>query len=190
MADMARTYTPLSSKAAQHIQKLMKKSMSVWEYRRLQCISLRQFGMQARDAAAIVGLHRDSVLHIWSVYLNDGLEAVLGEKRGRVRSRAHLTRKKERQFLKPFLDRAEKGKLTTVRDVHKAHCKRIGKDVDPTVTYRLLDRHGWRRIVPRPQHPKANLKAQEEFRVFFPQDRDKRTGRSNPLWSPFPVDVQ
>ena len=187
---MPRTYTPLSQKAVAQIDDLMKRSLSVWEYRRLQCVSLRQFGMQARDVAKIVRLHADSVLHIWSAFQRGGVEAILGEKRGRVRSRARWNREEERVFLQPFLNRAERGKLTTAGEVYKAQCTCVRKKLDPTVTYRLLERHGWRKIVPRPQHPKANLKAQETFKVFFPQYHHSGKDRSAPLWAPFPVDVQ
>lgn len=185
-----RTYIPLSSRTAQHIQELMKQSTSVWEYRRLQCIALRQFGMQAQDVAKITGLQPGSVKNIWSLFHREGFDVILGERRGRTRNRAHLTRKRERRFLQPFFDRAEGGKLTTVRHIHRAHCRLVEKRLDTTVTYRLLSRHGWRRVVPRPRHPKADTKAQEEFRVFFPQSGDEHKSRSDPLWAPFPVDVQ
>lgn len=187
---MPRTYAPLSPKAAQHIDGLMKRSTSVWEYRRLQCVSLRRFGMQARDVAKIVRLHEDSVLHIWSAFQQGGAEAILGEKRGRVRSRARWNREEERAFLQPFLDRAERGQLTTVGEIYKVQCKQVGRKLDPTVTYRLLDRHGWRKVVPRQEHPKADKEAQEQFKVFFPQDHHTGESRSAPLWAPFPIDVQ
>ena len=33
-----------------------------------------------------------------------------------------------------------------------------------TSIYRLLDRHGWRKLVPRPRHPKANQKSKPRFK--------------------------
>jgi hypothetical protein len=33
--------------------------------------------------------------------------------------------------------------------------------------YRLLDRHGWRKLVPRPRHPKANEREQAIFKKTF-----------------------
>jgi hypothetical protein len=33
--------------------------------------------------------------------------------------------------------------------------------------YRLLDRHGWRKLVPRPRHPKANPEEQAIFKKPF-----------------------
>lgn len=186
---MPRTYAPLSSKAAQHIQTLMKNATSKWEYRRLQCVSLRQFGMQADDVAKITGLHPGSVRIIWAKWQQRGEEALLGERRGRVRAAARWTRDEERSFLQPFLDRADRGRLTTVREVYLAQCKRVGKKLDPTVTYRLLGRHGWRKVVPRQQHPKTDKAAQATFKVFFPHTGYVGEDRRSPLWAPFPVDV-
>ena len=188
--DVMRTYIPLSSHGEQKIRELMKRSVSVWEHRRLQCVLLRRYRMTAPDVAKIVGLHADSVKHIWALWKNGGTNALLGEKRGRARGAAHLTVEQERAFLQPFLDQATQGKLTTVRDVHAAHRTHMRKKINPTVTYRLLDRHGWRRVVPRPEHPKADKAAQEEFKVFFPQGHHTGENRGSPLWSPFPVDVQ
>lgn len=185
-----RTYIPLSSKGEQYIRGLMKKSVSIWEHRRLQCVLLRRYQMTAPHAAKIVGLHSDSVKHIWAQWQRKGTDSLLGERRGRVRAAARWTRDEERVFLQPFFSRAERGKLTTVREVHKAQCTRVGKKLNPTVTYRLMDRHGWRKVVPRSRHPKANLQAQETFKVFFPQDHHRGKDRGAPLWAPFPIDVQ
>ncbi len=189
MYAMPRTYTPLSPKAAQHIQTLMKNATSKWEYRRLQCVSLRQFGMKAPDVSKIVGLHPGSVRIIWAKWKRHGVEALLGERRGQVRAAARWTREEERTFLDPFLKAADCGRLTTVRDIYAAQCKYIGKKIDPTVTYRLLERHGWRKVVPRQRHPKADTTAQTTFKVFFPHTGYVGQDRRSPLWAPFPVDV-
>lgn len=189
MVAMARTYPILSPNTEKHIRALMKESASVWEYRRLQCVSLRRVGLAANDAARIVGLHRSSVLRIWSMFQRGGVEALLREKRGAVRGRARWTREEERAFLQPFLHAADRGKLTTVKDIYAAQCERVGKKIDPTATYRLLGRHGWRKVVPRQQHPKADKGAQQTFRVFFPHTGYVGEDCRSPLWAPFPVNV-
>jgi len=186
---MARTYTPLSPKATQHIQTLMKQSASVWEYRRLQCVSLRQFCMQAQDVAKIVGLHPGSVKNIWMIFNQEGVEGLLGEKRGRARGRAHLNLEEEESLLAPFEKQAKRGHLTIAQQIHAAHCKKVGKELDETLTYRLLKRHGWRKVVPRPHHPKRNKDDQEAFQVFFPQDCDARKSGIGATWMPVPSDV-
>jgi hypothetical protein len=37
-------------------------------------------------------------------------------------------------------------------------------EVHITSISRLLDRHGWRKLVPRPRHPKANAAEQAAFK--------------------------
>jgi transposase len=167
----------------------MKNATSKWEYRRLQCVSLRQFGMQAPDVAKIVGLHPDSVKHIWSLWQRNGADVLLGERRGQARGRARWNREEERAFLRPFLAAADRGKLTTVKEVYRAHCERVGKKIDPTMTYRLLERHGWRKVVPRPRHPKADTAARQTFKIFFPHTGYVGEALRTALWAPFPVDV-
>ena len=39
-----------------------------------------------------------------------------------------------------------------------------GKAVARSTVYRLLERHGWRKVVPRPRHPKADVAAQAAFK--------------------------
>jgi hypothetical protein len=37
-----------------------------------------------------------------------------------------------------------------------------------STVYRMLDRHGWRKLVPRPRHPKADVAAQAAFKKTPP----------------------
>ncbi|MCE5241943.1 MAG: winged helix-turn-helix domain-containing protein [Desulfobacteraceae bacterium] len=48
----------------------------------------------------------------------------------------------------------------------------VGRKVAKTTIYRMLDRHGWRKIMPRPHHPKSDPKAQEGFK------KTRKTGES------------
>lgn len=42
--------------------------------------------------------------------------------------------------------------------------QQTGHPVPKSTVYRLLARHGWRKLVPRPTHPDANPAVQEEFK--------------------------
>jgi transposase len=74
----------------------------------------------------------------------------------------------ERQFLEPFVLRAQAGEIATAGEIHRAFEERLGHNVDESTIYRVLQRHGWRKIVPRPRHPKAQKEAQETFKKNFP----------------------
>ena len=61
--------------------------------------------------------------------------------------------------MKKFEDKAEKGQIVTVKDIKQAFDKKIGKDTGRGYIYMVLDRHNWRKVMPRSKHPK---KASEE----------------------------
>jgi hypothetical protein len=42
--------------------------------------------------------------------------------------------------------------------------KHLGHDTSPSTTYRMLARHGWRKVQPDTKHPKSDQAAQEEFK--------------------------
>ena len=62
--------------------------------------------------------------------------------------------------LAPFVARAESGGMLTVTEIQRAYEVQTGKSVAPSTVYRLLDRHGWRKVVLRPRHPKTDVAAQ------------------------------
>lgn len=158
---------------------LLPQAETVWELRRIQCVFLRAAeGKSAEEIAPMVGLHPGSVWRIWSLYMKEGDAALLGEKRGRARGNAHLTLEEERDILMSFLKKAGHGQLLTVRRVHAAVCQKIGRAVDPSITYRMLHRHGWRKITPLPTHPRGNGRKRERFRRAFSPTREESSDRS------------
>ncbi|MGI2909527.1 helix-turn-helix domain-containing protein [Tolypothrix sp. VBCCA 56010] len=66
-----------------------------------------------------------------------------------------------------FVGAAHTGSITTIAQIHKAFEERIGTSVDSSTIYRLLSRHGWRKLTPRPHHPKADKHEQEAFKKTF-----------------------
>ena len=63
----------------------------------------------------------------------------------------------------------EVAKVLTVAELQQAYRERVGKEVARSTIYRLLDRHGWRKVVPRPRHPKADVAAQAAFKKTAPR---------------------
>lgn len=52
----------------------------------------------------------------------------------------------EKEFLKPFFEKAEKGHIATAAEIHKALNQHLGEIVNESTVYRLLNRHGWRNV--------------------------------------------
>ena len=67
-------------------------------------------------------------------------------------------------MLAPFFARAESGEIATAAEIQQAFEARVGHEVDDSTIYRLLNRHDWRKLMPRPRHPKANIEAQQQFK--------------------------
>jgi transposase len=67
-------------------------------------------------------------------------------------------------LLAPFAQRAEAGGMLTVAEIPQAYRQHTGRDVARSTIYRLLDLHGWRKVAPRPRHPKADPAAQAAFK--------------------------
>jgi transposase len=80
------------------------------------------------------------------------------------RRNASLTIAEEEAFLAPFFARAARGEIATATEIHHAFEAHLGRAVHRSTIYRLLERHSWRKLVPRPMHPHADPAEQEAFK--------------------------
>lgn len=101
------------------------------------------------------------VHHTVSAYNRIGPASITEDGRGG-RHHAYLTEDEERAFLNPFIAKAEAGELVTTRTIKQAFEERVGQSVHPDTITKLLHRHQWHKIMPRPQHPKTDPKAQAQ----------------------------
>lgn len=80
---------------------------------------------------------------------------------------AYLSFEQEATFLEAFNEPAKHGHLTTIQAIQTDFETKVGLSVAPSTIYRLLDRHGWRKLAPRPYHPEGDKAAQEAFKQTF-----------------------
>jgi len=146
----------------------LKRAGSHSEYQRIQCVLIRAtLGSSASEIAQLLGWSTATVHVMHSRWAKEG-EAIF-EVRGRGgRHHQHLTPEEERELLAPFVQRAQAGGMLTVAELQQAYRDRVGKEVARSTIYRLLQRHGWRKVVPRPRHPKADVAAQAAFKKTAP----------------------
>lgn len=147
----------------------LKRAGSHAEYRRIQCVLIRAtLGSSAAEIAQLLGWSTATVHVLHSRWAQEG-DAVF-DLRGRGgRRHQYLTPEQEAQLLAPFVARAHAGGMLTVAEIQRAYEQRAGKAVVPSTIYRLLERHGWRKVVPRPRHPKADVAAQAAFKKTAPR---------------------
>ena len=121
----------------------------------------------AEEIARHCGVSKATVHAVISRYNRLGVAAIETPGKGG-RRRCYLTLEEEQDFLAPFFAQAERGEIATVGQIWQAFEQRVGHPVDDSTVYRLLDRHGWRKVMPRPKHPKSDPHTQEAFKKTFP----------------------
>jgi len=145
------------------IRKAYRASKDSREKTRLLCLRLRiERAYGSKQIADIADCSEALVRKVISDYGREGIASVLRGPQGG--NHRNLSYAEEEALLAPFLTEAEKGQLLIVTDIHKAYEKAVGHPVPPSTVYRMLDRHNWRKVMPRPRHPKAKPEEQEAYK--------------------------
>ena len=142
----------------------MKDCAKADEYRRLLCIYLGMLypEMTAKKIGEITQYSKSRVWAIHADYRKRGLDALTDTRGGRYRE--YMSSDEEAKFLGPFEEKSKTGALVVIGEIKKAYEAKIGKEVAESTIYRILDRHGFRKIVPYKRHPKADAAGQETFK--------------------------
>jgi transposase len=158
---------PFPAEAAARLAPLLSQIKTKAVYQRFQCVWLRAtLGLSALQIAQALGWRPQSVRQLHSDYARAG-EAVLWGKPHGGRRHAHFTAEEEKALLVPFLEQAQAGGVLVVAPVQAAYEKALGRPVHSSVVYRALHRQGWRKIAPRPRHPKGSEEAREAFKKNY-----------------------
>jgi winged helix-turn-helix protein len=124
------------------------------------------------------------------------------------RMHENMTVAEEKALLARFAKAAGAGEMLTIHDLKAAYEQAIGHQTSDSTIYNVLDRHGWRKLMPRPFHPKRDLAAQRDFKknrfpravrkarraaarrgrrlriMFTDEARFGRINRPRPCWAP------
>jgi transposase len=80
------------------------------------------------------------------------------------RRHAAMSEEEEREFLEPWAEQSADGGMLVVAPLRAALAQRLGRPVTHSVVYRLLARHGWRKVAPDTRHPKSDPFEQEQWK--------------------------
>jgi transposase len=153
-----------STRLTKRVQRILEESKDTEILKRAQTIYCRAaYGMGTEQIAAITGYSIGTVRNLHSAFLKDGMKLFEISPRGG-RNNADMSGAEEAAFVSSFDVEGKAGGILEVSRVHRAHCEKVGRNVAVSTTYDLLHRHGWRKVAPRPRHPKANEAAQAAFK--------------------------
>ena len=85
------------------------------------------------------------------------------------RRHAAMSWDEEREFLEPWAEQSADGGMLIVAPLRAALAQRLGRPVTHSVVYRLLARHGWRKVAPDTRHPKSDPSVQEQWKKNSPK---------------------
>lgn len=158
----------ISIEQKESLERLLNKTKTKSDFRRVQCVWLRAAtNMSPIEIAIAVGLSVWTVRIVQSRYFRDGEPSLLGKGRGG-RRRENLSKEEESNLLASFLKKAEAGEVVVASETKLAYEEAIGRVVPKSTVYRMLARHGWRKIAPRSHHPLVNYQEQQEFKKNSP----------------------
>lgn len=140
------------------IEAELKKEHPAHVYKRLMALKFKAIdGMRSDEAGKLLGMYTSSVNRIVNRYKADGIEFIVGKRHGG--GHRNMSNEEETAFLKQFREQSEAGHVIEVTEIHQAYQQAVGHLVTRNAIYYMLKKHGWRKIMPRGQHPK---KADEE----------------------------
>jgi len=141
----------------------LRWKISAAQRQRIQMVLLREGGLPQPAIAVVMGVSLSTVNRAHMAYDSGGIKALKPKPNGG-RKHENMTLTEEKALLSRFAKAAGAGEMLNIHDLKAAYEKAIGHATSDSTVYNLLHRHGWRKLMPRPHHPKRDLAAQNAFK--------------------------
>ncbi len=146
-------------------EKVIQRADDAHELRCAQAVFFPvRFGLTLQQTGDAVGRARATVVRLQAEFRARQKGAKLGRENWGGRRRQNLSLEQEAELLCPFFEQASRGGVLIVAPIKRAYEELVGHSVPDSTVYRVLDRHGWRKIAPDRRHPKANPATQEQWK--------------------------
>src|SRR5213594_3379681 len=130
---------------------------------RIQMVLLRESGMAQPAIAEAMGVSLSTVNRAHMAFDHGGIKALKPKPIGG-RQRENMTLAQEKALMARFAKAAGAGEMLNIHELKAAYEKAIGHETSNSTVYNLLDRHDWRKLMPRPVHPDQDIEAQIDFK--------------------------
>lgn len=149
----------------------IKSATTLQEIRLAQSILLPAvLGATIRQTAEALGVGHATVSRLQAAFRSgEGVKAPSAKSNWGGRRHCWMTLEEEKSFLAPWIEQAVSGTLVVVSPIRAALAQRLGKAVKASVVYRMLARHGWRKVAPDTRHPKSAPAVQEAWKKNSPK---------------------
>jgi len=148
----------ISSREVGELEQARKKNKDKNVEKRLKALLLRAEGKKREQIAEQTGFAKSYISELVSKYRTKGIGAIV--ENHYPGNHRNLSFAEEAALLKPFRSAAEAGQIVEVSAIKRAYETAIGRSLTSRgQIYYVLQRHGWRKVMPRSKHPN---KASEE----------------------------
>ena len=152
-----------TKKQIRELKTALRWKIPAAQRQRIQMVLLRESDMTQTTIAAAMGVSLSTVNRAHMAYDRDGIKALKPKPIGG-RQRENMTLSEEEALLARFGRAAGAGEMLNIHDLKAAYEQAIGHPTSNSTVYNLLARHGWRKLMPRPFHPRRDLAAQDDFK--------------------------
>lgn len=165
---MARP-TTIDQALVQKAQTLVARTTDLQILREAQSILLPALhGTTLEQTASLLGVSRATVHRLQTRFRAKCRGRFVAKSHGG-RRRVLMSLEEERAFLAPWAEQAQEGGVLVVSAMRADLSQQLGRPVAASVVYRLLARHGWRKLAPDTRHPKSDPQLQENWKKNSPR---------------------
>ena len=152
-----------TKKQIRELKTALRWKIPAAQRQRIQMVLLRESDMTQLAIAAAMGVSLSTVNRAHMAYDRGGIKALKPKPIGG-RQRENMTLSEEEALLAQFGRAAGAGEMLNIHDLKAAYEQAIGHPTSNSTVYNLLARHVWRKLMPRPFHPRRDLAAQDDFK--------------------------
>ena len=153
------------------------EAKSVAEFRQALAVLLPlELGISLEQAAQVLGRSKSATCTLRTRFVSTQINpASAPRSKHTLRNRAKASLSQEAQALDEVLAEAAQGGVVTIPMLKPLLEKKLGHTLGLTTVYRMLHRHGWRKLAPDTAHPKGDAQAREAWKK-----------NSAPMWRKLP----
>jgi transposase len=151
-------------KLIKDLDKLLRSTQNNKSIKRIQCIYFKlKYNKTPEEIGEMVGYNKNYVKQIQAKFWKKG-DSVFNTKQRGGRRRENLTIEEEKAIVDEFKQKADNAEIIEASKIKECYEEKARKKVSKSTIYRMLKRHGWRKIAPRPTHPNSDSEAMDEFK--------------------------
>ena len=146
----------------------VRQTQDIQELRQALSVLLPvELNASLEQTARVLGIGRATVPRLQCSFRQRRQFGGIGRRNWGGRRRALMSVEEEEAFLRPWVEQAQTGGVLVLSPIRAALAQRLARKVAPSVVYRFLARHGWRKVAPDTRHPKSDPKVQQDWKKNF-----------------------